>query len=210
MPLDNFPLPVFRALTPLDADSTLEFYTALHDVWLELNICQTRETQVLFLTHALWESGKFVNLEENLNYSAKRLQTVWPNHFTPKLAEQYALQPEKIANRVYSNRMGNGDEASGDGWRYRGRGIFQLTGHDNYHRLAAELGQELNDEFCDRLLTATGACLAAGYYWRDNVLDTLGLADSTLAINAVVSSLKFRQEFYNEIWQELRKPTATV
>ena len=79
------------------------------------------------------ESGEFRYVEENLNYSADRLMVVFPKYFKDKAtAQRYARHPEMIANRVYANRMGNGDEASGDGWKYRGRGYIQLTGKQNY------------------------------------------------------------------------------
>jgi putative chitinase len=79
------------------------------------------------------ETGNFKIFSENLNYSARGLRTVWPRHFpTDAIAKQYERQPEKIANRAYAARMGNGPEASGDGWKFRGRGALQLTGKDNY------------------------------------------------------------------------------
>lgn len=83
------------------------------------------------------ESGEFKAFSENLNYSAKGLRGVFGKYFpTDAIAAQYERQPEKIANRVYANRMGNGDEASGDGWKYRGRGALQLTGKSNYQAYA--------------------------------------------------------------------------
>jgi putative chitinase len=88
------------------------------------------------------ESGHFTVFSENLNYSAKGLLGTFKKYFpTSALAEQYARKPEKIANRVYANRMGNGNEASGDGWKFRGRSALQTTGHDNY----ALLAEHLND-----------------------------------------------------------------
>lgn len=85
-----------------------------------------------FLAQCDHESGGFKRTEENLNYSGDRLAQVFPRHFDARLARQYARNPEKIANRVYANRMANGNEASGDGWKYRGRGYIQLTGKANY------------------------------------------------------------------------------
>ncbi len=84
-----------------------------------------------FLGQCAHESGNFTRGRENLNYSAAGLLKIFPKYFTPDLARQYARQPEKIANRVYANRMGNGDEASGDGWKNRGAGPLQLTGGKN-------------------------------------------------------------------------------
>jgi len=85
------------------------------------------------------ETGNFKLFVENLNYSAKSLQAVFGKYFPGNLEESYARQPEKIASRVYASRMGNGDEASGDGWKYRGRGALQLTGKSNYQAFAEYL-----------------------------------------------------------------------
>ncbi len=86
-----------------------------------------------FLSQCAHESGNFKFVKENLNYSADGLRKIFPKYFTTiEAANKYARQPEKIANKVYGNRMGNGDEASGDGFKFRGRGYIQLTGKDNY------------------------------------------------------------------------------
>ncbi len=99
-----------------------------------------------FLAQCAHESGNFKFLTENLNYRWESLRKVFPRYFpTDELAQQYARQPEKIANRVYANRMGNGDEASGDGWRYRGRGLIQLTGKDNYFWFAQSIDTLIED-----------------------------------------------------------------
>jgi putative chitinase len=86
-----------------------------------------------FLSQCAHESGNFKFVRENLNYSADGLRKIFPKYFpTIEVANKYARQPEKIANKVYASRMGNGDEASGDGWKYKGAGYIQLTGKDNY------------------------------------------------------------------------------
>ena len=85
-----------------------------------------------FFGQCAHETGNFTLFEENLNYSAEGLVKTWPSRFTPDTAKAYARKPEMIANKVYANRMGNGDESSGDGWKYRGRGAIQLTGKENY------------------------------------------------------------------------------
>lgn len=85
------------------------------------------------------ETGGFKTFSENLNYSAEGLQSIFGKYFPGNLEESYARQPEKIANRVYASRMGNGDEKSGDGWKFRGRGALQLTGKDNYAAFARYL-----------------------------------------------------------------------
>ena len=95
---------------------------------LELN----NEELAHFLGQCAHESGNFTIVEENLNYSSSRLRTVFPRYFDYLESFNFEFEPEKIANKVYANRMGNGDEASGDGYRYRGRGLIQLTGKNNY------------------------------------------------------------------------------
>jgi len=96
-----------------------------------------------FLAQCSHESGDFKVMFENLNYSAKGLRGIFSKYFpTDELANQYARQPEKIGNRVYANRMGNGDEASGMGYKFRGRGYIQLTGHDNYKAFSDFIGED--------------------------------------------------------------------
>jgi putative chitinase len=93
-----------------------------------------------FFAQTSHETGGFKAFSENLNYSAQGLQGIFGKYFPGTLEESYARQPEKIANRVYASRMGNGDEASGDGWKFRGRGALQLTGKSNYEAFANYLG----------------------------------------------------------------------
>lgn len=93
----------------------------------------TNEQSAHFFGQCHHESGGFRLFEENLNYSAGGLLKIFPKYFNQATATEYARQPQRIANKVYANRMGNGDEASGDGWKYRGRGAIQLTGKNNYN-----------------------------------------------------------------------------
>lgn len=99
----------------------------------------TPERAAHFFGQTAHETGNFNTFSENLNYSADGLKKIFLKYFPDNLAEQYARNPEKIANRVYSSRMGNGDEASGDGWKFRGRGALQLTGKSNYEAFAKYL-----------------------------------------------------------------------
>jgi putative chitinase len=99
----------------------------------------TPERAAHFFAQTSHESGGFKVFSENLNYSAQGLQGIFGKYFPGNLEESYARQPEKIANRVYASRMGNGDEASGDGWKFRGRGALQTTGKDNYSQFAKHL-----------------------------------------------------------------------
>lgn len=96
----------------------------------------TPERAAHFFAQTSHESGNFSTFSENLNYSAQGLQGIFGKYFPGNLEESYARNPEKIANRVYADRMGNGNEASGDGWKYRGRGALQLTGKANYQAFA--------------------------------------------------------------------------
>lgn len=120
-------------------------------------------------------------IKENLNYSAQGLQRTFPKYFTPPQATAYARQPERIANRAYANRMGNGNEASGDGWLYRGRGLVQITGKDNYKKfgIADDPDQALIDKVAVRIMfdgmeqgIFTGKKLSD--YFHDNVADWTG------------------------------------
>ena len=133
----------------------------------------TPKRQAAFLGQCMHESAGFKTLTENLNYSAKGLMATWPRRF-PDLntAMIYERQPEKIANRVYGGRMGNGPEESGDGWRYRGRGLKQLTGKENYERCGLGLGVDLVSN-PDWLLDPKYAALSAGWFWSQNRLNDL-------------------------------------
>jgi putative chitinase len=126
----------------------------------------TPKEQAAFIGQASHESGHFRLLEENLNYRAETLMKLWPKRFpTMDDANKYARNPQLIANHIYSNRMGNRDEQSGDGFRFRGRGLFQLTGHDNYWHCGKALGQDfvMNP---DLIATPMFAALSAGWFWE--------------------------------------------
>ena len=124
-----------------------------------------------FLAQCAHESGGFKALKENLNYKAESLCKVFPKYFRDMAtATQYANQQEKIANRVYGNRMGNGDEASGDGYRYCGRGLIQLTGKDNYTAFAESIETPV-EELPEYLSTFEGAVQSACWFWETNNLN---------------------------------------
>jgi len=124
-----------------------------------------------FIAQCAHESGGFKFLKENLNYKAESLMKTFPKYFSDKdTANAYAKQPAKIANRVYANRMGNGDEASGDGFKYCGRGLIQLTGKSNYSWFAASL--EISPEEASAYLeTFEGAAQSACWFWESNNLN---------------------------------------
>lgn len=125
----------------------------------------TKNQQACFIGQCSHESGNFKLLEENLNYKAATLMRIWPKRFpTLEIANQYAGQPRLIANKVYSGRMGNRDEASNDGWMMRGRGLVQLTGADNYHHASKALGVDLVTQ-PDLVATPKYAAMTAGWFW---------------------------------------------
>lgn len=129
--------------------------------------------QAAFIGQCGHECGNFRILEENLNYRAETLMKLWPKRFpTLEFAKQYERNPKKIANSVYANRMGNRDEASGDGYRFRGRGALQTTGHANYYHAGQALGVDLVME-PELLATPRYAALAAGFFWDTHKLNAL-------------------------------------
>jgi putative chitinase len=149
-----------------------------------------------FLAQCSHESGGFRRLTENLNYSVEGLKKIFPKYFRDKNPEDYARKPEKIANLVYANRMGNGDENSGEGWKYRGRGIIQITGKNNYQKCLKDL--EVSDpEF---LGTIEGAVLSAIWFWESNSLyKEHDITIITKRVNGGINGLNDRKEHYNKI-----------
>ena len=129
-----------------------------------------------FLGQCAVESAGFLVLEENLSYSAERLCQVWPGRFpTVAAADACAFQPELLANQVYAGRMGNGGVHSGDGWRFRGRGLIQISGRANYVRYAAAMNLAL-DEAVLNAATPAGAAESAAWFWKVNRLNELAAA----------------------------------
>ncbi len=149
---------------------SIDWVEPLQEVFHRYEI-NTPERQAAFIGQCAHESMNFTKLEENLNYSAEALMRTWPSRFpTMEVAQQYARNPEKIANKVYGGRMGNGTEETGEGWLYHGRGLIQLTGKDNY-MLASDA---LNVDFIhspDYVLVPKYAALTAGWYWNKRQLN---------------------------------------
>jgi putative chitinase len=140
-----------------------------------------------FVAQCAHESGNFVFIKENLNYKAASLMTVFKKYFpTADLAQQYEKRPERIANRVYANRMGNGDEASGDGWRFCGRGLIQLTGKDNYTFFAGSLNISV-EEAAEYLATFEGAAQSACWFWEQNNLNRFADANDTKGLTRAIN-----------------------
>ncbi|CDK99778.1 Lytic enzyme [Magnetospirillum gryphiswaldense MSR-1 v2] len=152
-----------------------------------------------FLAQIAHESGQLRALVENLNYSAEALLRVFPRHFDATQATAYARQPERIGSKVYANRMGNGDEASGDGWRYRGRGLIQVTGKANYAACGTALGLDLIVQ-PELLEQPDAAARSAGWFWHRNGLnrpaDARDIETITRRINGGLTGLDDRKACY--------------
>lgn len=163
-----------------------EWCDTLNSVLPEYEI-NTPERIAMFIAQCAHESVDFKFLKENLNYQVKTLQRTFYKRFpTVEAAQPYALNAEKLANLVYSNRMGNGDEASGDGFRYIGRGLLQLTGKENYQKFADFMQLSL-DDVVDYLTTYEGAVTSACWYWTDRNInepsDARDVVEATRRIN---------------------------
>jgi putative chitinase len=152
-----------------------------------------------FVAQCAHESGGFRFLTENLNYRAESLVKTWPRYFNASNAGSYARNPQRIANRAYANRMGNGDEASGDGWRFCGRGLIQLTGRSNYQAFADSIETDIND-IPDYLATFEGAVQSACWFWETNNLnkwaDLGDIVTLTKRINGGTLGLDDRMKHY--------------
>ena len=151
------------------ADHWLE---PLNDAMQRFNI-NTPKRIAAFIGQCAHESANFAALTENLNYRMESLVKVWPRHFpTLDVAAQYHRKPEQIASRAYANRMGNGPESSGEGWKYRGRGLIQLTGKDNYQLASDALRVDLVAN-PDAVMEPAMAALTAAWFWNKHGLNEL-------------------------------------
>jgi len=182
------------------------WFQALNTILPDYNIDTVRRVAA-FLAQTAHESGGYQALKENLNYRAETLMRVWPHSFpTLDIANQYAHDQERIANRAYANRMGNGPEESGDGYRYCGRGLIQLTGHDNYLAFAESIDMPL-EQLPEYLGTFEGAVQSACFYWESNNLnqwaDAGDMVTLTQRINGGNLGLDDRTARYNTACQVL-------
>lgn len=154
-----------------------------------------------FLAQCGHESGGFRTFVENLNYSADGLLKTFPKYFTKELATAYARKPELIANRVYASRMGNGDEKSGDGWKYRGRGAIQLTGKNNYTAFDKDVSDNIlaNPD----LVASRYALESAGWFWNTNGLNRIAdngdVTAVTRRVNGGTHGLADRQKRFDQL-----------
>jgi putative chitinase len=200
--------------------------------WIDAIVATCQEFEIntpqrvaAFLAQTSHESGGYTMLTENLNYRALTLATLWPNRFAvlgpdkkPKkdekgkniptaVANSIAGKPELIANLCYSNRMGNGPAESGEGWAFRGRGLKQLTGKDNYARCGRDLGLDLVGN-PDLLLEPMYAARSAGWFWKSNALSTYAdrgdIKEMTKKINGGYIGLEARQALYDACYGQCR------
>lgn len=176
-----------RAVAPHLSDDDRAAWVQALDGPLRKVAITTPNRIAAFLGQCAMESGGLRLLEEDLSYSAARLCAVWPRHFPDHAAAATcAMQPERLANTVYAGRLGNGDSASGDGWRFRGRGLIQITGRDNYQRFADAMNMTLN-AVVEYAGTRQGAAESAAWFWSSHRLNALAdawmLEKMTIAIN---------------------------
>ena len=164
----------------------IEWVPALNETFARWGIATPRQ-QAAFIGQCGHECGNFRILEENLNYKAATLMKLWPKRFPNMVvAAEYAGKPQRIANKVYADRMGNRDEASGDGFRFRGRGCIQLTGHSNYFHASKALGVDfvMNP---DLVSTPKYAALTAGWFWSTHGCNELAEAANWTALTKKIN-----------------------
>jgi len=171
----------------------IEWVGPLNETFAKFGIA-TVDEQAAFIGQYSHESNHFRTLQENLNYRPETLHQLWPQRFpTMEIAAQYAHQPEKIANKVYANRMGNRDEASGDGFRFHGRGLPQLTGHDLYFHFGQFIGEDLVAN-PDLLTTSKYAAMAGGWYWKTHNLSAAADAEDWVKVTKIINGGTFGLE----------------
>jgi len=194
-------LELLQHMCPHTHQATLEmFVDPLNDVAKHYDMLENPKREAAFVAQVAHESGGFTATKENLKYKAASLMKTFHKYFpSMSLAMEYERQPEKIANRVYANRMGNGDEASGDGWMFHGRGLIQLTGRDNYTRFAKSIGKTVEDTAA-YMETAAGATASAGWFWYVNKLNAYCDSDNfvmlTRRINGGTIGIEDRKRLY--------------
>ena len=163
-----------------------------------------------FLSQCGHESGNFRAVKENLNYSSKGLQAIFGKYFPGNLEDSYARQPEKIGSRVYANRMGNGNEASGEGFKFRGRGYIQLTGKNNYEAFSKFIGEDCVSN-PDLVSTKYPLASAAFFFDKNNLWSTCDLGSSddvvtkvTRRVNGGTNGLEYRIKHFKEFFNLLK------
>ena len=165
----------------------------LNETFARFNINSAVE-QAAFIGQCGHECNNFKTLEENLNYRAATLMKLWPKRFpTQEIANEYAGKPNRIANKVYADRMGNRDEQSGDGYRFRGRGCIQLTGSDNYHHAGQALGVDFWAQ-PDLVSTPKYAALTAGWFWDTHKCNAAAQAQDWTRLTKIINGGTFGLE----------------
>lgn len=194
------------------AKTPKKLFDAMDELFPKYSV-DTPERIAGFLAQCGHESGGFRFVEENLNYSAKALDSVFGKYFKNggRSAKEYARKPEKIANVVYGNRMGNGDEDSGDGWKFKGRGYIQLTGKSNYTAFAESVDMNL-DDCIEYLKTPMGALESALWFWNTNKLnkycDKHDVKGMTKRVNGGYNGLQDREEKWEKVLELLGGASA--
>lgn len=199
------------ALTGRPADEVASWLQPIQAAMTEFEI-NTAAREAAFLAQIVHESDGLRATEESLNYSAKRLPEVWPKHFflppddaNGRLdATPFERHPEALSNVVYANRMGNGPEGSGDGWRYRGRGLIQLTGRHLYTEAGAALQLDLVNQ-PDALLQPAAAARAAGWYWQHingNALADTATPQSFEQLTVAINGALLGEEHREQLWKQ--------
>lgn len=200
-------LELLRTAAPHLGDATLEPW-----VLPVRNACQRYEIDRIrriaaFVTTIAHEGGFRVGARENMNYSAARMAQVWPSRFKGvfgpnALAKSLDRQPERFANHIYANRLGNGPPESGDGWRYRGNGPIQLTGKANHAAFAKAYGMTV-EEAAEWICTLEGGIESAAWFWEQNdinrLADTPGVADETRRINGGEIGIEHRKRIFDRL-----------
>lgn len=199
-------LEVFKSLFPKCKDP--EILVNLFDNMLSPAGINTKNRIAGFLAQCGHESGGFTAMTENLNYSVQGLTSVFKKYFpTEESAKDYARKPEKIANKVYANRMGNGSESSGDGWKYRGRGYIMITGKANYSAFSKDTGIDIVTDPEKAFVDIVTSIRTAIWFWDKNKLndfcDKDDIIGMTKKINGGTNGLEDRKKKYNELKKSL-------
>lgn len=192
-----------RAAVPGTGQANIDIYLPMLNELLPQYDVTTPARIAGFIAQIAVESGKLAKTTENLNYSSVGLARVFAKHFTVEEFVTFAGQPERIANRVYANRLGNGPEESGDGWRFRGRGLIQVTGRANYTAYSRDT---YKDDSCvlspERLAQPLDAVRSALWYWRRNNLNVLAdmqdIRQMSLRVNGGLNGYDDRRYFYEK------------
>jgi putative chitinase len=171
----------------------LEWMSPLNETFAKFGIAAV-DQQAAFIGQCSHECNHFKTLQENLNYKAETLHQLWPQRFpTMEIANAYAHQPQRIANKVYANRGGNRDEQSGDGWRFHGRGCIQLTFHDGYYHCGQALGMDFVAN-PDLVATPQYAALSAGWFWATHNLNAAAASEDWTRVTKIINGGTFGLE----------------